>query len=375
VNNLIDPLWGRENFKHLLTQPIRLEPNTIEHFYNGGKLRAEFLGEPDPKDDFRSEEWIFSTNRAVTPGKDNLPKKGYSIIKGANGVNYHIDLLLDLYAKELLGEGHVKKFGNKLGVLLKIFNVGEGAQIPIHWHPTPEFAKRYLDSNYGKNEAWIIVSIQDEGKAWVGFKRRLYKNELRKLIETGNVNVVRSYMHEIFLHEGMVLSIPAGLLHSIGSGVCVLEPQEPTDFSIIPEWKRFPIKEEEAHFGLGWDVALDSLDYTVTGWGEMRKRVLPMTHKTLDHLYNSQERILSEELKPYFWADRISVGEYITSIPDDRFHCLTTLDGEGYLVGPFEKAAIQKGRSYFIPATVSRRYAIVNTGHDVLKVIRCFPPE
>ena len=54
---------SQNELQSMLNAPIALAPNTYLHFYNGGKLRAEFMGEPDPKDDYYSEEWIFSTNR------------------------------------------------------------------------------------------------------------------------------------------------------------------------------------------------------------------------------------------------------------------------------------------------------------------------
>ena len=42
---------SKEMLKKMLDKPIYMAPNSYLHFYNGGKLRADFLGEPDPKDD------------------------------------------------------------------------------------------------------------------------------------------------------------------------------------------------------------------------------------------------------------------------------------------------------------------------------------
>ena len=38
----------KEELKKLLGAPIKLAPNTYLHFYNGGKLRADFVGEKNP---------------------------------------------------------------------------------------------------------------------------------------------------------------------------------------------------------------------------------------------------------------------------------------------------------------------------------------
>ena len=144
------PTLSKSVAKELLSAPIRLAPNTYLHFYNGGKLRAEFMGEDNPKDDYYSEEWIFSTNRAITPGRENPPDKGLSRIELPSGEKALLKELLDLYPEQTLGSKHVDKFGTNLGVLFKIFDVGEGAHIPIHWHPTPQFALKHLNSPFGK---------------------------------------------------------------------------------------------------------------------------------------------------------------------------------------------------------------------------------
>ena len=45
---------SQNELQSMLDAPIALAPNTYLHFYNGGKLRAEFMGDPDPKDDYYS---------------------------------------------------------------------------------------------------------------------------------------------------------------------------------------------------------------------------------------------------------------------------------------------------------------------------------
>ena len=171
---------SQNELQSMLNAPIALAPNTYLHFYNGGKLRAEFMGEPDPKDDYYSEEWIFSTNRAETPGRDNPPDKGFSRIELPSGETVLLKALLDAFPKETLGSAHVAKYGTDLGVLLKIFDVGEGAHIPIHWHPNPDFSKEHLNSPFGKNEAWILIGTRPGAKAWIGWKEAIDKAEFRR---------------------------------------------------------------------------------------------------------------------------------------------------------------------------------------------------
>lgn len=362
----------RYELTRLLARPIKLQPNTIEHIYNGGKLRAEFLGEADPKDDYRPEEWMFSTNRAITPGKYNPPKKGFSRI--SLGVRtFPIDLLFREYPKETLGKAHYNKYGTDLAVLMKIYDVGEGEQIPVHWHPTPTFAKVHLNSPNGKNEAWYILGVRDEGKVWIGWKETMPKEQLKELIKS-NSPILREFMHEIPVTEGDVLSVPAGEVHSTGSGVCVLEPQEPTDFSILAEFQRFQVEEEAAHLGLGWDIALDSVNLEGVDRAALLARVLPPARVTYEDLQgNKTENIISEELEEYFWTDKLTV---VDSLDCSKIgcHCLTILQGEGILRYVGGERGLVRGQSFFISEPLSTQYSILNTITEPLIAIRCFPP-
>jgi len=357
----------REGMEELLGKSIRLIPDVFEHIYNGGKLRARFLGEEDPRDDFRPEAWIFSTNRAMTPGKENPPKKGYSRIETSSGDQFPLDLLLEAHPLETLGKAHFEKFGPKLGVLLKIFDVGADAKIPIHWHPAPEFAKAHLNSENGKNEAWIIIGIRDKGVAWIGWKTWISKGHLKRLIEASEIETIRSYMHEIHLNIGDALSLPAGTVHAIGSGVCVLEPQEPTDFSICAGWRRVSIEEGEAHLGLGWDLALDAADLKATSLYELRNIIASSSDIDYDSAGNRFRSLLAKELEQYFYVDRVAVATE-ARFHEESFHCITVLRGRGYLNGRY----VRRGDSFFMP--VASDYTVVQDGWDNLEFVRCFPP-
>lgn len=358
--------------EEFLGKPIRLIPSVFEHIYDGGMLRAKFLGEEGPQDDFRSEAWIFSTNRAMTPGKENPPKKGYSRIETSSGEQITLDQLLEAYPLETLGEAHFEKYGPKLGILLKIFDVGANARIPIHWHPASEFAKAHLNSENGKSEAWIIMDIRDKGVAWIGWREQIDKGELKRLIEAPDIGAIRSHMHEIPLKVGDTLSLRAGTVHAIGSGVCVLEPQEPTDFSICAEWQRFPVKEEEAHLGLGWDLALDAVDLRATSFDELRNIITPSSVIGHDRAGNRFKNPLAKELGQYFRIDRVAVVTE-ACFYEELFHCITVLHGFGYLNGSFGIFPLSKGDSIFMP--VASHYSAVQEGWENLEFVRCFPPD
>ena len=133
--------------------------------------------------------------------------------------------------------------------------------IPIHWHPDPDFAEQHLDSPFGKNEAWILIGTRPGAKAWIGWKEAIEKSEFRRLMEAQDIETLRSLMHVVEPKVGEVYFLRTPIVHSLGTGLCVLEPQEPTDWNILAEWEGFPYDKEDGHLGLGWDLAVDCAEF------------------------------------------------------------------------------------------------------------------
>ena len=366
----------KEELKQLMGKPIKLAPNTYLHFYKGGKLRAWFVGEKNCKDDYRSEEWIFSTNRAVTPGRPNPPDKGLSRVQLPSGKFALLKDLLAAFPNETLGKAHYKKYGPTLGLLVKIFDVGDGAHIPVHWHPSPAFATKHLHSPYGKNEAWILVGTRPGAEAWIGWKRNIKKEELKAWVEAQDVPAMRAQMHHVKPKVGDVIFLRDSFAHSLGAGVCILEPQEPTDWNILAEWKGYPFGKNDCTLGLSWETALQAVDYKKMALDYLNNYVkrTPVVVRTEGKA--KEYRLVPEEAKKYFMVYRIVVppGEMLTMPADRGFYCTVTTGGEGKLVGPFPEVCTRRGVSYFIPTSLSK-YAFVCTGKEPLVVVCCYPPK
>jgi mannose-6-phosphate isomerase len=364
-----------DEMRQLLGKPIYLAPNTYLHFYNGGKLRATFMGEPDPKDDFNSEEWIFSTNRAITPGRDNPPDKGYSKVELPGGETLVLQQLLEAFPNETLGQKHFDRFGPNLGILVKIFDVGDDAHIPVHWHPSPEFATKHLDSPNGKNEAWVVIGTRPGAKAWIGWKEDVNVEDFRTWMEAQDVETMRAHMHEIAPKVGDVIFLRDSFVHSLGSGLCILEPQEPTDWNILAEWEGFPYDREGGTCGLGWDIALQAADFTAMPPDYLNNYVLRTPAPTRQDDGSTEYDLVPPEAHQYFNVQRILVGKRITMPGDRGFYCAIPVgDGEGKMVGGFGEIAIRRSKHVFIPANLGE-YEIVNTGSGQLEVICCYPPK
>ena len=67
-------------------------------------------------------------------------------------------LLRDALAADpevFLGRAHVERFGADPALLVKLLDAGQ--RLPVHSHPSREFARRHLDRPYGETEARVIT--------------------------------------------------------------------------------------------------------------------------------------------------------------------------------------------------------------------------
>jgi mannose-6-phosphate isomerase len=111
----------------------------------------------------------------------------------------------------------------KTALLLKLLLTTEPLSIQVH--PDDAFARSIGLSN-GKTEAWYILSAIPGAKVAVGLTYPRSAAELRTAITDGSIaNIV--HWHPV--HQGDVVSVPAGTIHAIGSGIVLAEIQQHSD--------------------------------------------------------------------------------------------------------------------------------------------------
>jgi mannose-6-phosphate isomerase len=261
-----------------------------------------------------------------------------------------------------------------LGILVKIFDVGDGSHIPVHWHPTPEFSRRHLNSPYGKNETWIIIGTRPGAKAWIGWKEDVEKDDFIKWMEKQDVQEMRKHLHEVSPKVDDVFYLRAGIVHSLGSGLCILEPQEPTDWNILAEWEGFPYEKEDGNLDLGWDLAMESAGFSEMSLDYLHNYVMRNPVPLRQEKGGVEYKLLPDDARQFFWVTRLNVKNKINMANDQGFYCAVTLKGNGKISGSFGEIAINKGKSVFVHAS-STPFKIINEGGHPLDIICCYPPK
>jgi mannose-6-phosphate isomerase len=108
-------------------------------------------------------------------------------------------------------------------LLLKILFTNEALSIQVH--PDDAFAHS-IGLPHGKSEAWYILSALPNARIALGLKRRVSPTELRASIETGAIATLVQWRA---IRTGDFISVAAGTIHAIGSGLVLVEIQQRSD--------------------------------------------------------------------------------------------------------------------------------------------------
>lgn len=300
-------------------QPLLLGPNQPATFYRGSGRLGAFRGldiEPRP------EDWIASTTSRFGQAPAGLT----TLDDGS--------LLADAIAADpqgWLGSAHVERFGANPALLVKLLDTGQ--RLPVHVHPSRDFARSHLASPYGKTEAWVVLDAAPDAFVHIGFRRDLAAEELARWVSAQDVAALLDVTNRVPIQAGDAILCPAGMPHAIGENVLLVELQEPTDFSVLLEWDGFPLTAQDATLGLAFDEALACVD----------RRACPPTR--LAQLRGSAAgSLLPAESDPFFRAERLAAG-MLTS----GFSVLVITGGRGELSGEWGAIPIARGTTAVVP--------------------------
>jgi mannose-6-phosphate isomerase len=317
-----------------MNSPMRLEPNQFPRFYRGGPRIDALRGRPE-QPDHRPEDWVGSTTTAL--GEQH---NGLSVLSGGL-------VLRDAVAADptaFLGPEHVARYGPDPALLVKLLDAGE--RLPVHSHPGRAFAARHLGLRYGKTEAWLILDADPGATVHVGLREPAEEPTLRRWVSEQDADEMLAALQPIEVSPGDAILVPAGTLHAIGAGILLLELQEPTDLSVLLEWRRFGVDDGSEHLNLGWPTALQSV--------------------VLEPDTPRRGPELPPEADAYFRAQRITGDAEL----DPSFAILVAVRGNGSLHSErADSLPLTRGDTVLVPFSAGRT-AVSGT----VELIRCLPP-
>jgi len=328
-----------------MLEPIVLRANQpADRFYRGGPRIAAFRGHGAPGDHV-PEDWVGSTTSLF-----GEPELGQTILPDGRTLRAHIadDPVM------WLGEAHVSRWGADPALLVKLLDAGQ--RLPVHVHPDRGFAAERLGLAHGKTEAWVLI---EPGTMHLGFRRPVGREELDHWVTTQDVDAMLGAMHEFSAEAGESILVPAGMPHAIGEGAFLVELQEPTDLSIMLEWRGFSLDgARDGHLGLGFATALDAVD--LRGWDAGEIRALRTAPGRIGSVFPPASA-------PFFRGDRVRVSG--SESVDAGFGVLVVLAGTGELSAGGTSVLLDRGATVLVPHAAG---PWILAGE--LELLRCRPP-
>jgi mannose-6-phosphate isomerase len=335
--------------------PLRLRSNQPPRFYRGGRAIADFRGIP-ASGDHLPEDWVASTT--TLNGEERL---GLSALPGGT-------LLRDAVAaapESWLGAEHTRRFGADPALLVKLLDAGE--RLPVHCHPDDAFARSHLGCRFGKTESWVVLATRSPSAAvHLGFRQEVGMDLLAGWVEQQDVGAMLGALRRMEVRPGDAVLVPAGIPHSIGEGVFVVELQEPTDLSVLMERDGFGIPSSHGHLGLGYAAALECVDRS--GWDADRLSTLRRRAGEGRPSGPGVELLLPSEADRFFRAQRIVPRPEVRL--EASFAVLVIINGSGTLhteSGP--SLELVRGDTAVVPFAAG---ALTLRGG--LELVRCLPP-
>jgi mannose-6-phosphate isomerase len=334
-----------------------LGPNQVHRFYRGGPAISEFRGVATA-DDHAPEDWVGSATPVF-----GTAETGLSVLP--DGKTVRDALTADPEA--FLGPRHAERFGADPGLLVKLLDAGE--RLPVHCHPDRRFARSHLDCPWGKTEAWVIIGVGGlDPQVLLGFRSDVGRDTLDGWVADQDTSAILDAMHRISVREGDAVLVPAGVPHAIGAGVFLVELQEPTDLSVILEWDGFDLDgARDGHLGLGFDIALASVDRS--GWGPEELARLSGGSRTESDGRPGVELLFPPEADPFFRAERLRPRD-VSPVPAG-FSILVVTEGSGRLEADSGAVLeLHRGTTALIPYAAGACRLV-----GAVEAVRCMPPD
>lgn len=174
----------------------------------------------------------------------------------ANGFlkNNNLQEIIEVYMGELVGDGVFNKYGLEFPVLVKLIDARDTLSIQVH--PDDRLAAERHNA-WGKTEMWYVMDCMPEASLYIGFNRKVSKEEYLAAVEAGTLPAL---LNKVAVKPGDAYFIPAGTVHAIGAGITIAEITQTSDITYrIYDWGR--TDEEGLPRELHPELAVDAIDF------------------------------------------------------------------------------------------------------------------
>ncbi len=304
-------------------QPIKFNPLLVQTLWGGEKII--------PFKHLNSDLTQVGESWEISGVKGNETVVSEGEFKGKK-----LNELVDELKGKLVGEANYKRFGNDFPLLIKFIDARQ--ELSIQVHPTDELAQK-RGKLRGKTEMWYIMDSDENAKLRAGMKEKITPEQYKQMVEN---DTITEAIAEYKVKEGDCFFLPAGRIHSIGTGCFLAEIQQTSDVTYrIYDFKR---KDKDGNYReLHTEEAAECIDYNVEP--NYRTEYTPVKN----------EGVALVEC-PYFTTAVYDLNEPMTLDYSelDSFVILIGLKGSGEITdNEGNTTTLCEGETILIPATTN----------------------
>ncbi|WP_053027535.1 type I phosphomannose isomerase catalytic subunit [Staphylococcus haemolyticus] len=289
--------------------PLFLKPIFFEKIWGGNKLTQFNYDIPSES---TGECWGISAH-----------PNGKSMILNGPYAGQTLDQVWTQH-RELFGDFPSKDFP----LLCKIVDANE--PLSIHVHPDDSYAYEFENGQYGKSECWYIIDAEEDAEVLIGTTVNS-KEELENQINQDNL---LESLKRVKVQPGEFYFIPAGTIHSIGSGITVYETMQSSDITYrLYDYNR----QRENSSSLDVDKALDVIQYS-----QELPSIVPENEIIENHKCS---HIVSND---FFTMVKWEVSGTLNYMKPREFCLVSVLNGDGQIIIDGEIFKIQKGSNFVL---------------------------
>ena len=261
-------------------------------------------------------------------------KGNESVVSEGSLAGKTIAELAQEYKGQLLGEKVYAKTGTEFPLLIKFIDARDDLSIQVH--PDDTLAGERHNGSKGKTEMWYVVQADEKAHLMSGLTKKITPEEYAAKVED---NTITDVLHDYYVQAGDVFFLPAGRIHSIGTGCFIAEIQQTSDITDrIYDFGRVGLdgKPRELHT----ELSKAAIDYTVLD-----------DYKTkYEEVRNVENEIVSCD---YFTTSILDLDKPL-SVPvkeRDSFLIVICVGGNGTLTNSEgNTVSLRQGETILVPA-------------------------
>lgn len=316
----------RVNADRFKPYPLKLKPVYKDYLW-GGRALEKYRS--DLPEGIVAESWEVSCH-----------PDGISIID--NGIYRGIALpdLISGTGKQIIGTALPQKYSERFPLLVKLIDANEKLSVQVH--PDDRYAREHEHDEYGKSEAWYIISAKAGAELVYDVAKGTEKAAFAEALEKG---CVEKHLRRISVSAGDVVYIPAGVVHAIGGGIFLAEIQQSSNATYrVYDYDR--IGKDGSKRALHIEKALDVIDFSGAGKRKM--------HSGLKIEQNGSSRTFAVASR-YFAVELFEIEASMDENTHlERFNILMFFNGKGAIEYNGGELSVQAGESVLIPAALGK---------------------